>query len=117
MKMYLNDDRRRFPRAKRTVCAWISLRDNATEYGTLTVDLSSDGASFCALSTIEVGERVLLSLQMRSVSIECKARVVWTSVRSDGLHHFGVRFLDLSTTERRVIADFVARSAILSAAV
>lgn len=115
--MYPDDERRRSPRARRTVCAWISLRNNTAEYGTLTVDLGSDGAKFCALSKMEVGERVLLQLQMRAVSIECKARVVWTSVRPDGLHHFGVRFVDLSAAERRAIADFVSRSAVMSAAV
>ena len=115
--MYVDDDRRRFSRAKRTVCAWISRRNNTSEYGTLSVNLGADGASFCALSKMEAGERILLTLQMRSISIECKARVVWASVRPDGLYHFGVRFLDLSAAERRVIADFVSRHTVMSAAV
>jgi uncharacterized cupin superfamily protein len=54
---------------------------------------------------------------MPSTMIECKGKVCWTALSANGLHHFGVRFVDLSPGERSIIADFTSKGLALSVAI
>jgi c-di-GMP-binding flagellar brake protein YcgR len=105
------EERRRFPRAARPVCGWLSFRNSEAPYGTLTMDLSASGARFSALRRVHVGEPILLSLQLPRVSIECKGCVVWAELAPNGLYCFGVRFLDLREPERDHLRRFVRQEA------
>ena len=114
--MPFREEKRRFPRVPHPVCAWISFRKDTAAYGTLTVDLCPDGARFGALHQVETGERLLLSLQLPSANVECKGKVCWTDVSANGLHYFGVRFVDLSEAERDLLDEFTSESLAATAA-
>jgi hypothetical protein len=101
------NERRRHARVEQHLCAWISFQASETAHGTLTVDLGAQGAQFSTLRSVEVSEPVLVCLQFPSGSIECKGRVCWTNWGSNGLNYFGVRFLDLSESERDRLEHYV----------
>ena len=101
-------ERRRHPRARETVCTWLSFKNTKVAYGTLTSDISPDGAQFVAGETMQVGEKVLLNLQLPAEAIECKGKICWNSRRADGSCAFGVRFLDLLPAERSQLGLFLA---------
>ena len=106
--MPFRDEKRRFPRVQHPVCAWILFRKDTAAYGTLSIDLGCDGARFGALHRVQTGEKLLLSLQLPSANVECKGKVCWTDVSANGLHYFGVRFVDLSAAERDVLDGFTS---------
>jgi hypothetical protein len=62
------------------------------------------------MGPVEAGRSVLAYVQLRpgGLYLECKAAVCWSQRMADGLHHFGVRFLDLCELEREQLAGFLA---------
>jgi hypothetical protein len=95
-------------RADAPVCAWVSFRKDSASYSTLTVDLAAGGARFSALRRVDVGEQVLVFLQLASAGIECKGKVCWSGIADNGLWEFGVRFLDLQEIERDRLTRWTA---------
>jgi hypothetical protein len=71
--------------------------------------MSQEGARFSALEAVAVGTSLLVDLQLQpnGCVIECKGRVCWTQLKENGLHHFGVRFIDLSEEETDQLARFL----------
>jgi hypothetical protein len=114
--MDLEFERRRFPRIADPVCAWISFQKDSAAYGTLTLDLGQEGARFSTLRKVDRGSKILLSMQLRSATIECKGKVCWTEPAPNGLLSFGVRFLDLSEGERALLEKFMLQSSALAVA-
>jgi hypothetical protein len=108
-------EKRRFARTDETVCAWLSFRHEQAAYGTLTMDLGLEGARFSTLHNVNVGEQLLVCLQLPWQNIECKGRICWSAAGPSGLPCFGVRFLDLRETERdylyRHMSELLARGA------
>jgi hypothetical protein len=114
--MELECEKRRYLRIADPVCAWISFQKDSAAYGTLTLDLGLEGARFNALRKVERGTRLLVSIQLRSDTIECKGKVCWTETAENGLQCFGVRFLDLSEAERFSLQEFLHQSPSLAMA-
>jgi hypothetical protein len=114
--MAFHYEKRRYPRIWDPVCAWISFQKDSAAYGTLTLDLGPEGARFSTLREVEAGAKLLIAIQLHSSTIECKGKVCWTDSAPDGLVCFGVRFLDLSETERALLEEFVLRHTALSVA-
>jgi c-di-GMP-binding flagellar brake protein YcgR len=110
-------ERRRYARSQRTLCAWLSACEDESALGTRTVDLSCGGACFSSLSPIDVGKKLLVSLEMPPATIECKAKVCWNNLSSNGLHYFGVKFLDVSEHERNLLERFMTETPPLNVAV
>jgi hypothetical protein len=102
-------DTRRFPRHDETVCAWLTFHYDSVQCGTLTEDVSADGARFSTLRTVNPGEHLLLHLQVDPIGIECKGKVCWNRNMPNGLSRFGVRFIDLSEDEREQLRRYLAR--------
>jgi hypothetical protein len=88
----------------------LSFQRDRAAYGTLTVDIGMGGARFSALRRVATDEPVLVHLQLPSVNIECKGKVCWSSPDPNGLHSFGVRFLDLSEIERDHLQRFIGQA-------
>jgi len=109
-------DKRRHDRTDAPVCAWVSFRKDNSAYSTLTVDLAEQGARFSALRRVDVGEQVLVFLQLASMGIECKGKVCWSGIADNGLWEFGVRFLDLQESERSRLARWIAQQTRLAMA-
>ena len=103
------NERRCHARVEQRLCAWISFQASETAYGTLTVDIGARGAKFSTLRSVEIGEPVLVCLQFPSGSIDCKGKVCWAHWASNGLNYFGVRFLDLSDSERDRLEHYIDR--------
>jgi Tfp pilus assembly protein PilZ len=104
-------EKRRFSRVEESVCAWVTFRKDSAAYGTLTMDLGMEGAKFSTLKNVNIGEQVLVFLQLPNMSIECKGKVCWTESSCTGLSSFGVRFLDLRDTERDCLNRFLSQFA------
>jgi Tfp pilus assembly protein PilZ len=100
-------EKRRFNRVEESVCAWVTFRKDSAAYGTLTMDLGMEGAKFSTLKNVNIGEQLLVFLQLPNMSIECKGKVCWTESSPGGLSSFGVRFLDLRDTERECLNRFL----------
>jgi len=98
------------------VCAWISFQKDSAAYGTLTLDLGQEGARFSTLRKVDRESKILISMQLRSATIECKGKVCWTEAAPNGLLSFGVRFLDLSEGERALLEKFMLQSSALAVA-
>jgi len=114
----LGKEKRRFVRIEEGVCAWLQFRQEGAAYGTLTVDLGSEGARFSTLRQVNVGEMLLVCLQLPTASLECKGRICWVSPEVGGQLHFGVRFLDLREVEQehitRHISERIAAQVVVS---
>jgi hypothetical protein len=104
-------EKRRFSRVEESVCAWVTFRKDSAAYGTLTMDLGMEGAKFSTLKNVNIGEQLLVFLQLPNMSIECKGKVCWTESAAGGLSSFGVRFLDLRDTERECLGRFLSQFA------
>jgi len=104
-------DNRRFSRVEESVCAWVTFRKDSAAYGTLTMDLGTEGARFSTLKNVAIGDQVLVFLQLPNMSIECKGKVCWAEPAKDGLKDFGVRFLDLRDAEREYLNRYLSQLA------
>jgi len=114
----LDQERRRYPRKKEAVQAWLSLRCATDALSTLTLDLGAEGAQFSTLQPIAEADPVLIQMQLGFSLVECKGRVCWAKRMANGLCHFGVRFLDLSPEDTDQVNQFLDRpSPVLSMAV
>ena len=102
-------DRRRFVRHDESVCAWLSFHYDSLQCGTLTEDLSSEGACFSTLRKVNSGEQILLHLQVDPAGIECKGKVCWIQPMPNGLNRFGVRFVDIRDDERDQLSHYLVR--------
>ncbi len=103
------DERRRFERHGESVCAWLTYHYDALQCGTLTEDLSADGACFSTLRRVNTGEQLLLHLQVDPMGIECKGKVCWSLSMPNGLNRFGVRFVDIRDDERDQLSCYLVR--------
>ena len=115
--MSVHHEKRRYARSPRTVCAWLSFQEDPSTYGTLTVDLGPGGARFGLLNPVEIDAKLILRLEIPPANIECKGCVRWTSLSANGLHYFGVKFVDLSEGEFEALAHFASENASIGAAV
>lgn len=99
---------RRHSRYTVAVCAWLDFRCENTTRGTVSEDLSLEGARFSSMRPVAVGERVLVRMQLSRAGgpIECKGRVCWSNSLPNKLHTFGVRFVDLSEDERNGLSTY-----------
>jgi len=90
--------------------AWLRFAGERDARGTVSLDLSKQGAQFSGIRPAEDGTPVLVHLQLASGSpvIECKGRVCWSRLMPNGLHNFGVRFLDLLDDEAALIERFLS---------
>ena len=106
----LTDNKRRHRRFAVPACTWLQFRNERAACATVSIDLSEEGARYCAIGPVEPGRPVLAHVQLRpgGLYLECKAAVCWSEKMDDGLHHFGLRFLDLSELEREQLAEFLA---------
>lgn len=102
-------ERRRHQRIGEAVCAWLSFRKDGAAYGSLTMDLGPEGAQFSALRSVDVGEHVMVHLQLPSSDIECKGKVCWVGPAAQGSSSFGVRFMDLREVERERLGRFLQK--------
>ncbi|MDZ4857679.1 MAG: PilZ domain-containing protein [Candidatus Hydrogenedentes bacterium] len=93
---------RRHERFAVPVAAWIEFYGDAVTRGTVSRDVSAEGARFSSVRPAAAGEPVIVRMQLGrgAQSIECKGRVVWTKQMPNRLHDFGVRFIDLTEDER-----------------
>jgi hypothetical protein len=75
-----------------------------------SADLSRSGARFTWLRPVAPGTPVLVRLQLgeNGPSLECKGRVCWCAPLKNGLHNFGVRFLDMNEDEYDTLEDFIS---------
>jgi PilZ domain-containing protein len=75
-----------------------------------TVDLAPEGARFVQTRPMPEGEPLQIALQLGPLvhTIECKGRVCWSKPARNGLHEFGVRFVDLLEEERERINRFLS---------
>jgi hypothetical protein len=103
-----HQEARRHSRHSVAVCAWLDFRCENTTRGTVSEDLSLEGARFSSMRPVAVGEPVLVRMQLdRSGGpIECKGRVCWSNSLPNKLHTFGVRFVDLSEDERNGLSTY-----------
>ena len=113
-------DRRRHARVRAHVCSWLQFQDDPVPWGMVCLDLSEEGAQFSAVRPMAFGASVLIHLQLEPFAgtLECKAKVCWTTLMSNGLYHFGIRFMDLSQGERDDLSRLVAerqRTAVFAA--
>lgn len=102
-------EKRRFHRHTESVCAWLTFHYDTLQCGTLTEDISAEGACFSTLRTVNAGEHVLLHLQVDPGGIECKGKVCWIQPMSNGLNRFGIRFIDLLDDEREQLSRYLQR--------
>lgn len=74
-----------------------------------SVDLSLEGSRFATLHPLPLGQTLLVRLQLEPTlpTVECKGRVCWCRPMPNGLHEFGVRFVDLLEDERERIERFL----------
>ena len=112
MKMKQLRKDRRHPRETLSVCAWLEFRGEPVARGTVSVDLALEGARFNTLGPVSKGDPVLVRLQLEPSfdTIECKGRICWVERADDGIHEFGVRFVDLRDDERRALRKYIDRS-------
>jgi len=103
------EDARRHQRHKVAVCAWLDFHRENTTRGTVSEDLAVEGARFCSMRPVAVGEGVLVRMQLEPSAgpIECKGRICWTRSQPNELHTFGVRFVDLSEEEQGYLASYL----------
>lgn len=113
---YGPEERRRHPRFSAGACAWLEFAGEDT-LGTVSVDMSLEGAQFAGIREVQPGQRVLACLQTRpgAQPIECKARVCWSRHMADGLCHFGVRFMDLNHDDHENVEAFLAERSSVAA--
>ncbi|HRK34960.1 MAG TPA: PilZ domain-containing protein [Candidatus Hydrogenedentes bacterium] len=93
---------RRHERYQVPIAAWIEFHGDAETRGTVSRDVSAEGARFSSVRPMLAGEPVIVRMQLgRGAQIvECKGRVVWTKQMPNRLHDFGVRFVDLDEDEQ-----------------
>ncbi|MBI5094287.1 MAG: PilZ domain-containing protein [Candidatus Hydrogenedentes bacterium] len=106
----LCSEKRRGVRRAKSVSAWLRFRSEKAHWGTVTLDVGTGGARFTAERPVEVGEHVLLTVQLEPSKdrIECKGHVTWSKQQEDGTYRFGVRFVDLNEDESAALERFVS---------
>ncbi|MBX7258518.1 MAG: PilZ domain-containing protein [Candidatus Hydrogenedentes bacterium] len=111
MDKHRQTEQRRHTRRKVGVCAWLQFNGDDATRGMVSVDLAPEGAQFSSIRPIEIGERVLVRLQLgpSHPTVECKGAVCWAAPMPNRLNHFGVRFVDLNDDERASIESFLQR--------
>ena len=107
-------ERRRHERIEEAVCAWLSFRRDGAAYGALTMDIGQEGAQFSTTRNVDVGEHVMVHLQLPSTSVECRGQICWVAPSPRGQMNFGVRFVDLQEIERDRLGRFINRASFLN---
>ena len=112
----MEGEKRRFVRVEEPVCAWLQFRRDGAAYGTLTIDVGLEGARFTSLRQVRIGDHLMVSLQLPSMTIECKGKVCWSSLDDLDTLCFGVRFLDLREAEREHLNRYLSKVAMAQVA-
>ncbi|GMU93270.1 MAG: hypothetical protein AMXMBFR4_23280 [Candidatus Hydrogenedentota bacterium] len=104
-------NQRRHTRHNVSIAAWLEFENDSVYRGTVSTDLGIEGARFSSLTPVEVGQRVLVRMQLGHTSnvIECKGRVCWSQPMPNRLYDFGVRFVDLDEEECSRLQSFLER--------
>lgn len=104
-----SSNKRRHERYTVSVAAWIEFYGDTETRGSVSRDISIEGARFSSVRPTLVGEPVLVRIQLGRTMpmIECKGRIVWTRQMQNRLHDFAVRFVDLSDHERSELHKFI----------
>ncbi|NUM55599.1 MAG: PilZ domain-containing protein [Candidatus Hydrogenedentes bacterium] len=100
---------RRHERYAVPVAAWIEFYGDTNTRGTISRDVSAEGARFSSIRPTLVGEPVIVRMQLgrAQTPMECKGRVVWSKYMPNRLHEYGVRFVDLSEEEQSGLLGFL----------
>ena len=108
-KMDTKQCNRRHERYAVPVAAWIEFYGDANSRGTISRDVSSEGARFSSVRPTLVGEPVIVRMQLGRAKpvMECKGRVVWSKYMPNRLHEYGVRFVDLTEEEQSGLLGFL----------
>ena len=108
-KMDTKQCNRRHERYAVPVAAWIEFYGDANSRGTISRDISSEGARFSSIRPTLVGEPVIVRMQLGRAKpvMECKGRVVWSEYMPNRLHEYGVRFVDLTEEEQSGLLGFL----------
>ena len=103
-------ERRHHPRRAASVRAEMYFEESGVWSTTLTHDLCAGGALFSAIEHVRPDEQVQLTLTLREGTdpLRCNAAVRWSRPRDNGLHFFGLQFVDLSAKDRGKLAAFLA---------
>ncbi len=108
----VGDGRRRWPRAP--VAVWTRIRCRGDDVGRWMVshDLTPEGALFSTIRPVREGDLVILQIELPTGTcpLVCKARACWSRPMPNGLHGFGVRFLDLDDDARDRLQTFLDQS-------
>jgi hypothetical protein len=100
---------RRHERYAVPVAAWIEFYGDTNTRGTISRDMSAEGARFSSIRPTLVGEPVIVRMQLgrTQAPMECKGRVVWSKFMPNRLHEYGVRFVDLTDEEQVALRAFL----------
>lgn len=109
----LAHERRRHERVEEAVCAWLSFRRDGAAYGVLTLDIGMEGAQFSTTRSVDIGDQVMVHLQLPSASVDCRGQICWVTPTQHDQKYFGVRFVDLQETERDRLMRFIGRASVI----
>ncbi len=105
----LSQGRRRHTRSTAAISVQIAFPWGETTPQIPAENMAEEGACIHRQSPVETGTPVLLNLRLpgQRESIECKGRVCWNQLKSNGLHRVGLRFVDLADEERLQLREAV----------
>lgn len=108
-KRELHMERRRHIRHSIAIGAWLSQPSEGRLSPMRSADVSVSGARLTWLRPLAPNTPLLVRMQLGESghAIECKGRVCWCAPLKNGLHHFGVRFLDITEDEHERLEEFL----------
>ena len=103
-------ERRRHIRHLTETGAWLCQPRERRPVPMRSADLSASGVRLLWLRPLVPGTPLLVRLQLGETGpvIECKGRVCWSAPLENGLHQFGVRFLDVTDDELERLEEFLS---------
>jgi c-di-GMP-binding flagellar brake protein YcgR len=103
-------ERRRHIRHRIETAVWLYEPRENRPSPMRSADLSLSGIRLTWLRPLVSGTPLLVRLQLgeSGLAIECKGRVRWCAPLTNGLYHFGVRFLDMTEDERDQLEGFIS---------
>ncbi|MFO7973899.1 MAG: PilZ domain-containing protein [Candidatus Hydrogenedentota bacterium] len=102
-------ERRRHIRHAIEIATWLYEPRERRPLLMRSADLSLSGVRLTWLRPLLAGTPLLVCLQLgeNGPAIECKGHVCWCALLKNGLHHFGVRFLDITEDESQQLEEFL----------
>lgn len=98
---------RRFPR--RTYTGPLGIMHRAQYHMAQVAELGEGGMLFVSGVSMESGHRVALSFFIPEKGyIGVLGEIVYVKKNDGGLHHFGIKFVDLEFTHKRMIREYIA---------